>query len=95
MVKITFEVSEDFIRESTKPENAADNIINKNGFKALKGMLDVIAFSQLKKMVDDGKTEFVVTPEKLDSKSKTLLDMNIGEICMLAVFSEMDDKDDE
>ena len=93
MIKITFEVSEDFIRENAKPEKTIAKA-ESDGKKALKALFDTISFKQLEKQVDEGKTEFVVTTDKLDSKSKELYNNEIGTICILAAFSETDKKDE-
>ena len=97
MIKITFEVSEDFIRESANPESTTAKMKAAEGNKAMKVLFDMIGFGQLKKQIDEGKTEFVVTPDKLDDKSKELYNNEIGEICLLAAFSETDKqkKDEE
>ena len=55
-------------------------------------MFDMIGFGQLVKQMDEGKTEFVVNTDKLDDKSKELFNNEVGEICMLAAFSETDNK---
>ena len=95
MIKITFEVTEDFIRESANPETATAKMKAEEGKRAMKALLDMIGFGQLKKKIEQGKTEFVVTPDKLDDKSKELYNNEIGEICLLAAFSETDNKKDE
>ena len=95
MIKITFEVSEDFIRESATPETATAKMKAEDGKHAMKALFDMIGFKQLEKQIDEGKTEFVVTPDKLDDKSKELYNNEIGEICLLAAFSETDNKKDE
>ena len=95
MIKITFEVSEDFIRENASSESATAKMAAAEGNKAMKVLFDMIGFGQLKKEVEKGKTEFVVTPDKLDKKSQELYDNEICEICLLAAFSETDNKKDE
>ena len=93
MIKITFEVSEDFIRENARPEAVIANT-ESGGKKALKALFDAISLKYLEKQVDKGKTEFVVTTDKLDDKSKELYNNEIGTICILAAFSETDNKDE-
>ena len=92
MIKITFEVSEDFIRESATPETATAKMKAEDSKRAMKALFDMIGFKQLEKQIDEGKTEFVVTPDKLDDKSKELYNNEIGEICLLAALSETDNK---
>ena len=95
MIKILFEVSEDFIRESASPETATAKMKAEDGKRAMKALFDMIGFKQLEKQIDEGKTEFVVTHDKLDDKSKELYNNEIGEICLLAAFSETDNKKEE
>lgn len=95
MIKILFEVSEDFIRESASPETATAKMKAEDVKHAMKALFDMIGFKQLEKQIDEGKTEFVVTPDKLDDKSKELYNNEIGEICLLAAFSETDNKKEE
>lgn len=95
MVKITFEISEDFIRENANPESASEKIMAAEGKKTVKVLFDMIGFSKLKERIDAGKTEFVVTPDKLDEKSIEMYNNELGEICILAAFSETDKKEEE
>ena len=92
MIKIMFEVSEDFIRESASPETTTTKAEAEDGKHAMKALVDMMGFCLLEKQIDEGKTEFVVTPDKLDYKSKDMYNNNIGAICMLAAFSETDNK---
>ena len=99
MIKITFEISEDFITENVKAANVLEKMKNsEGGNKSLAALFDMMCFGMLKKEVDKGTTEFVVTKDKLDDKSKELYDKIISEICGLAAFSEYDmkkEKDEE
>lgn len=88
MVKITFEVSEDFIREGADSEKALAKA--GEGKNAIRALFDVVGFKQIEDQLDKGKTEFIVTPDKLDDKSIDLYNREIGSICMLAAFSETD-----
>jgi len=90
MVKIIFEVSEEFINESTNPDNTTAKMKAADGNRAMKVLFDMIGFGQLKKQVVKGKKEFTVTPDKLDEKSTEIYNNEIGNICLLAVFSETD-----
>jgi len=94
MIKITFEVSEDFIRENANPKLAIEKMKAAEGNKAMKVMCDLISFSQMENMIDKGKTEFIVTPDKLNEKSMQLWEIEIAEICLLGVFSESDKKEE-
>lgn len=93
MVKIIFEVSEEFINESANPDNATAKMKAAEGNRAMKVLFDMIGFGQLKKQVEKGKNEFTVTPDKLNEKSTELYNNEIGEICLLAAFSETDKGD--
>ena len=95
MIKITFEINEDFIRESAKPESLSAKIAEDGGKRGVKALFDMIGFGQLVKQMDKGKTEFVVNTDKLDDKSKELFNNEVGEICMLAAFSETDNQKKE
>ena len=90
MVKIIFEVSEDFIKENIKEETLYAKMKKAEGASALKILFDMVGFKQLDKQVSQGKTEFLVTPDKLDDKSKDMYEQEIGTICVLAAFSETD-----
>ena len=94
MIKITFEVSEDFIEKGTDPKKVASQMMVE-GNHPMQVMLDMIGFGQLKKQIEKGKTEFVVTPDKLDEKSLEIYNHEIGEICLLAAFSESDKKESD
>ena len=95
MVKVIFEISEDFIRESASPDTATAKMKAEDGKNAMKALFDMMGFMQLKRHIDEGKTEFVVTPDKLDDKTMELYNNELGEICLLAAFSETDKKSDE
>ena len=95
MIKITFEVSEDFIRENAKPESVSAKIAEDGGKRGVKALFDMIGFSKIVEQMDKGKTEFVVNTDKLDDKSKELFNNEVGEICMLAAFSETDNEKKE
>lgn len=61
----------------------------------MKSFLDIISFTALKSQIEKGNTEFVITPDKLDEKSKELYDHYIAQICALAAFSETDKKEEK
>lgn len=95
MIKITLEVSEDFIRENASAENTTDKLLNANGISATRFLLNYMSFVSLENEIENGKTEFVITPDKLDYKLMQIYNNNIGEICALAAFSETDNKEKE
>lgn len=94
MIKITFEVSEDFVNENLSHENAFAKISAADGKTAIQILFDIIGLRALKSQVDKGKKEFVVTPDKLDEKSMQLYDITLGNVCLLASFSETDKKNE-
>ena len=86
MIKITFEVDEDFIRENSDLENLIDKIKRQGGPEAMLSLAEALAFKELTRKIDAGKTEFVVTQESLDKKLKALYDHDIADICMMAAM---------
>lgn len=93
MIKITFEISEDFIAENANVGKALERMKNsEGGDNAISALFDITCFGMLKKEINKGKTEFVVTKDKLDDKSNELYDKTIAGICGLAAFSEIDMK---
>ena len=90
MIKITFEVSEDLIRENANPETAIAKMTAADGQNAARALFNMMAVMQLNNLLKQGKTDFVVTTDKLDEKSLKIYDAAIGEICVLAAFSETD-----
>lgn len=89
MIKITFEISEDFIMEQADLDNFSARMSASEPILALK---DALCFTAIKNAIKSGTTEFYVTPDKLDEKSMEIYNKSIGEICALAVFSETDNK---
>jgi hypothetical protein len=94
MIKITFEISEEFLKKNSDLDSVTEKI-KSNERDALSALFDNIGFRQLETQVDKGKTEFIITPDKLDKKSSELYDLEIAKICMLAAFSETDNKKQE
>lgn len=88
MVKITFELTEEFINENAEfaaPKEGTDakDVLRRLGFS--------MCFNALKRHVDAGEKDFVVTTDKLDEKSKIMYDNAIDDVAALAAFS-VDDK---
>lgn len=90
MIKIIFEVSEDFIRENGDFEVGKQKMESAKPEDMLKIFADSLVFSQIKDDMEKGKTEFIVTPDKLYAKSKELYDKFIRTVCALAHFSITD-----
>ena len=93
MIKIIFEISKDLIANNASEETREAKMKAAEGDKALRVLFDFVAFTQLNKQIEEGKTEFVVTPDKLDEKSMNMYDRELGDICMLAYLSEIDKKE--
>ena len=89
MIKITFEISEDFINEKADITNLPEGLTESS---ALKLFEDMVCFTFIKEAIKSGTTEFYVTPDKLDEQSMKIYNLFIGEICALAAFSETDNK---
>lgn len=88
MIKITFEINEDFISENADVNKVIKRVKDKND--VLKCVTDVICFTKLDEQVKKGNTEFVVNKDDLDNTSKILYDSTISRVCVLAAFSETD-----
>lgn len=95
MIKIIFEISKDLIANNASEETRKAKLDAAEGDKALRVLFDSIAFQHLNKKIEEGKTEFVVTPDKLDEKSMVMYDHELGDICMLAYLSEIDKKEEK
>lgn len=90
MIKITFEVSEEVIKEGLDAESLLEKSSSEGSYGILRSVVDVISYSMLNKYIEKGQTEFVVKKEELDDKSKAVYDQHISGICVLAAFSETD-----
>ncbi len=90
MIKITFEVSEEVIKEGLNAESLLEKSSSEGRYGILRSVVDVISYSMLNKYIEKGQTEFVVKKEDLDDKSKAVYDQHISGICVLAAFSESD-----
>ena len=88
MIKIIFEINEESISEEHVQKKLQEKTGNCNA-----GALfaEMIGYMLLRKQIEKGKKEFVITQEKLDGKSKELYETTIGTICSLASFSETDE----
>jgi len=89
MIKITFEISEDFINEKADITNLPEGL---TASSALKFFEDMVSFTFIKEAIKSGTTEFYVTPDKLGEQYMKIYNLFIGEICALAAFSETDNK---
>lgn len=90
MIKIIFEISKDLIANNASDETVKAKMDAAEGNKALKVLFDMIGFKQVQKQIEKGKTEFIVTPDKLKESTLDLYNKELGTICMLAECSETD-----
>lgn len=90
MVKIILEVNEDFLKERANIESVISNARNKTGANALAALGMCLAVKMLVDEVDEGVTEFTVSPGKLDGTSMRLFESLLPEACALAVKSRSD-----
>ena len=95
MIKIIFEISKDLIANNASEETIHAKMEEAKDNKAIKVLFDSIAYKQLKKQIDKGTTEFVVSPDKLDDKSMIMYNNEWGDICMLAYLAETDKKEEK
>lgn len=90
MIKIIFEVSEDFIRENGDIEVAKKKMESSKPEDMIKIFADSLVYRLLKDDIEEGKTEFIVTPDRIDGKSLELYNQIFGTVCALAHFSLTD-----
>lgn len=90
MVKIILEVNEDFLRERANIDSVLSNAQNKTGADALAALAKCLSVKMLVDKVDEGVTEFTMSPGKLDVASMRVFDSLLSEACVLAVKSQSD-----
>jgi len=92
MVKITFELTEEFINENAefvapkKKDDAKD---------VLRRLYWTASFRQLKNYVDAGKKDFVVTTDKLNTDAKDMYVHTIDDVAALASLSVDDEEESD
>ena len=96
MARFIIEIDDDVIRENGKPENGFKKIKeNDIAGDALRALYNSIAFKGISVKLDEGITEFHVTPDMMkDGTRRKIYDGNIADVCMMAVMA-MDEKDDK
>lgn len=96
MAKFIIEIDDDVIRENGNPKNCFGEIKeNDSAGHALRALYNSIAFKSISVKLDEGITEFHVTPDMMKGDTRrTFYDNNIADVCMLA-FMAMDEKDDK
>lgn len=96
MARFIIEIDDDVIRENGKPENGFKKIEeNDSAFAALRALYNTLAFKKISVKLDEGITEFHVTPDMMKGDTRRrFYNNNLGDVCMLAVMA-MDEKFDE
>lgn len=84
MVRITFELTEQFINEAAEAELKTDG----SGNDAVESLLTKLVFSSLKDRVEKGKTGFVVTGEMPTKGGNKLYRQIITSVISLALHSD-------
>ena len=92
MVKFIFEVSEDYINDKADIKKFMEND-EENKVSLPRLMMQLIAFTGIKKDVEKGKKEFVVKQEELDGHELELFDTFSDEILMIASVSGRKDEE--
>lgn len=95
MIKITFEIPEEFIAKKADPAFAVNEIMEAKGASAIMQLFAMTAMKELDGLVKGGKTEYVISHDNVGEKIKPLYDHSIGDICMLAALSEPTGENDE
>lgn len=88
MAKFIIEVDDDFIRENANI-NASEKIDPEMpAGKAMRQIFDMMAFSAIKKRLDEGVTEFRVSRDMMAAGIKReYYDRNVADILMLAIMA--------
>lgn len=85
MAKFIIEVSDGYIRERAD----MNNIIEHNKDDVARGMIELLAFSNLEKRIDDGQNEFVIRTsdfkdaEETPRKALNALVMQLASVTLL------------
>ena len=95
MIKITFEVDENFVKNrGNMPENK-ESLLGQNPTDFLLSLFGICACRQLEKKIQEGQTEFVVTPSALTDMGQKLYDRVIDEVCACATEIREDNDNKE
>jgi len=86
MIRVIFEFNEEVLDVENLLKGARENH-DVNGAQLLCGL---IGSTLLKREVEKGKNEFLVTEEKLNEKSKDVYSNVLPGVCALAAYSETD-----
>lgn len=84
MARFIIEIDDAFIRERgdiehLKNEGATGNVLKK--------VCESIAFNMISMQLDKGITEFHVNREMMDGVCREFYDINVSDVCMLAIMA--------
>lgn len=86
MIRVIFEFNEDVLNT----ENTVKSVRKDLNAIVVKAFVIFVGFSSLKRGIEKGKNEFLVTEEKLDEQSKSIYSDVLPVVCALAAYSETD-----
>lgn len=96
MIKITFEVEEDFVRKLADADFISSKLKEAEGVTNFaQALSDFLCYTMLERLLNEGKTDYVVTPDVLDGTSMEYYNQEIAKVCALAAFSEYDKRKKE
>lgn len=86
MIRVIFEFNEEVLDVENLMKGARED----NNVDSAQILIGLIGSALLKREVEKGKNEFLVTEEKLDEKSKRIYSNVLPGVCTLAAYSETD-----
>ena len=86
MVKIIFEIEEDYVKEQADFKNYLKREVS-NKAEAIKAYSNVVSFSMLQQAIDKGAKKAVVRQEELTKKNRPIYDKAIAKIAMLGAYA--------
>ena len=86
MVKFILEVSEDFIHEKANLENLEQSV--EKGLNGLGALVKFVAMAEIEKEIEKGRTEFVISRDKIEGKAVELYDNTLRYAAVLTYFAE-------
>lgn len=86
MIRVIFEFNEEVLDAENLLKGAREN----HDVDSAQLLAGLIGGMLLKREVEKGKNEFLVTEEKLDEKSKSTYSYILPGVCVLAAYSETD-----
>lgn len=95
MIKITFEVDENFVKNRGNMPKDKESLLSQNPTDFLLSLFGMCACRLLEEKVQKGQTEFVVTPSALTDMGQKLYDRVIDEVCACATEIREDNDNKE